>query len=66
MARDSGGKRKKRRQKRVGSVDVDPDLEKIKEVMWEAQEGAHGLKNNCRESAFPLSRLLRGFRNKYH
>ena len=31
-------------------------------------QGAQGLSKNCtsRESVSPLSRLIRGFRNKYH
>ena len=65
---DLGGKRKKRRQRRVGSVAANPDnLENSKEARGEAQ-GTQGLSKTCtsRESVSPLSRLMRGFRNKYH
>ena len=53
---------KKRRQESVGSVDVnsdDPDNGK------EAQ-GAQGLSTNDRDLISHLSRLIRGFRNKYN
>ena len=62
-----GWKKKKRRQKRVGSVAANPDnLENSKKAGREAQ-GTQGLSKNCisRESVSPLSRLIRGFRNKY-
>ena len=58
---------KKHRQERVGSVAADPDnLEKSKEAV--GAQGTQGLRKNCasRESVSPLSRLIRGFRNKYH
>ena len=60
----------KRRQERVGSVLIaaDPDnLENGKETGEEAQ-GTQGLGKNCtsRESLSPLTRLIRGFRNRYH
>ena len=71
-------RRKKRRQGSVGSVlisilililvFIDADrgyLENSKEVEREDQ-GAQDLDENCRESMSPLSRLIRGFRNKYH
>ena len=67
-ARDMGGKRKKCRKERVGSVAANPDdLESNKEAGRGAQ-GTQGLSRNCtsRESGSPLSRLIRGFRNKYH
>ena len=60
--------RKKRRQERFGSVAANPDkLENSKEAGREAQ-GTQGLSKNCtnRESVSPLSRLIKGFRNKYH
>ena len=69
--RDTGGKRKKCRKERVGSVPaaVNPDnLESNKEAGGGAQ-GAQGSSKNCtsRESVSPLSRLIyRGFRNMYH
>ena len=47
---------------------MNPDsLERSKEAGEEAQ-GTLGLSKNCtsRESLFALSRLIRGFRNKYH
>ena len=58
-----GGKRKKRRQKSVGSVAADPDsLENSKEARREAQVTL-GVSKNCtsRESVSPLSRLIKGF-----
>ena len=61
-----GGKRNKRRQERVIPVAADPEnLEK--EARGEAQV-TQSLSKNCtsRESVSPLSRLIRGFRNKYH
>ena len=74
---DLGGKRKTRRQERVGSVAADlliDNLEDIKRVT--RKEGGREVQgidsqdssNNCtsRESVSPLSRLIRGFRNKYH
>ena len=64
---DLGGKRKKRRQERVGSVAANPDnLDNIKEAEGEAQ-GTQSLGENCasRGSVSPLSRLIRGFRNKH-
>ena len=63
-----GGKRKKYRKERVGSVAAKPDnLGSNKEAGGGAQ-GAQGSSKNCtsRESVSPLSRLIRGFRNKYH
>ena len=64
-----GGKRKKCRKERVGSVAANnPDnLGSNKEAGGGAQ-GAQGSSNICtsRESVSPLSRLIRGFRNKYH
>ena len=56
------------RQERDASVAADSDnLDNRKEAGGEAQ-GTHGLGKDrtSRESAFPLSRLIRGFRNKYH
>ena len=65
---DMGGKRKKCRKERVGSVAANSDnLGSTKEAGGGAQ-GAQGSSKICtsRESVSPLSRLIRGFRNKYH
>ena len=66
---DTGGKEKKCRKERVGSEAANnPDnLESNKEAEGGAQ-GTQGSSKNCtsRESVSPLSRLIRGFRNKYH
>ena len=67
-AGDIGGKRKKCRKERVGSVVANPDnLESNKEAGGGAQR-AQGSSKICtsRESVSPLSRLIRGFRNKNH
>ena len=53
---------------RVGPVATNPDnLENKKEAGVGAQ-GTQGLSKNCTsgESVSPMSRLIRGFRNKYH
>ena len=63
---DMGGKRKKCRKERVGSVAANPDnLRSNKEAGGGAQ-GVQGSSKICtsRESVSPLSRLIRGFRNK--
>ena len=63
-----GGKRKKCRKERVGSVATNPDnLGSNKEAGW-GEQGAQGSSKICtsRESMSLLSRLIRGFRNKYH
>ena len=65
---DMGGKLKKCRKERVGSVAANSDnLGSNKEAGGGAQ-GAQRSSNLCtsRESVSPLSRLIRGFRNKYH
>ena len=65
---DMGGKRKKCRKERVGSVAANPDsLGSYKEAGGGAQ-GAQGSSNICtsRENVSALSRFIRGFRNKYH
>ena len=65
---DLGGKRKKRRKERFGPVAANPkNLKSNKEARGGAQ-GTQGLSKNCtnKESVSPLSRLIRGFRNKYH
>ena len=63
-----GGKRKKCRKEILGSVAANPDnLGSNKEAGGGAQ-GAQGSSEICtsRESVSLLSRLIRGFRNKYH
>ena len=65
---DFGGTRKRCRKGSVGPVAANSN---IVEVNKEAGGGAQGtlrLSKNCtsRESVSPLSRLIRGFRNKYH
>ena len=65
---DTGGQRKKCKKERIGSAAADPDnLKSDKEAGGEAQ-GTQGSSRSCtsRESVSPLSRLIRGFRNKYH
>ena len=65
---DLNGKIIKRAQERVGSVAADPDnLENSKEAGREAQR-TQGLRKNdtSRECVSLLSRLVRGFRNKYY
>ena len=65
---DMGGKRKKCRKEWAGSVAANPDyLGSNKEAGGETQ-GAQGSSKICTsaESVSPLSRLIRGFRNKYH
>ena len=65
---DMGGKRKKCRKESFGSVAANSDnLGSNKEAGGGAQ-GAQGSSTICtsRESVSPLSRLIRGFRNKYH
>ena len=64
----TGGKRKKSRKERVVSVAANPDnLESNKEAGGGAQ-GTQGSSKNCtsRKRVSPLSRLIRGFRNKYY
>ena len=59
---------KKCRKERVGSVATNPDnLESNKEAGGGAQ-GTQGSSKSCisKESVSPLSRLIRGFRNKCH
>ena len=65
---DTRGQRKKCRKERVGSVAANPDnLESNREAGGGAQ-GTQGSSRNCtsRESVSPLSRLIRGFRNKHY
>ena len=65
---DLGGKRKKCRKERVGPVSANPDNLDNKKEAGRGVQGTQGLSKNCtsRESVSPLSRLIRGFRNKYH
>ena len=66
--KDLRGKRKKCRREKVGPVGANPDnLESNKEAGGGAQD-TQGSSKNCtsRESVSRLSRLIRGFRNKYH
>ena len=65
---DMGGKRKKCRKERVGSVAANPDNLRSNEEAGGGAQGAQGSSKICtrRESVSPLSRLIRGFRNKYH
>ena len=63
---DMGGKRKKSRKERVGPIAANPD--NLESKAGGAAQGTQGSSKNCtsRESVSPLSRLARGFRNKYH
>ena len=63
-----GGKRKKCRKERVGSVAANSDNLGSNKEAWGGAQGAQGSSKICtsRESVSPLSRLIRGFRNKYH
>ena len=65
---DTGGKRKTCRKERVGSVAANPDNIESNKQAGGAAQGIPGSSKNCasRESVFPLSRLIRSFRNKYH
>ena len=65
---DMGGKQNKCRKERVGSVAANPDNLGSNKEAWGGAQGAQGSSKICtsRESVPPLSRLIRGFRNKYH
>ena len=65
---DTGGKRKNVQKKRVGSVAANPDnLGSNKEAGGGAQGAQCSSKiRTSRESVSPLSRLIRGFCNKYY
>ena len=65
---DMGVKRKKCRKERVGSVAANPDYLGSNKEAGGGGQGAPGSSKICtsRESLSPLSRLIRGFRNKYH
>ena len=61
--------RKKCKKERVGSVAANSDnLGSNKEAEGGAQgaQGSNKIICTSRESVSPLSRLIRGFRNKYH
>ena len=53
---------------RVGSVAANPDNLESNEETGGGAQGAQGSSKICtsRESVSPLSRLIRGFRNKYN
>ena len=63
---DMGGKRKKCRKERVGSVAAKPDNLGSNKEAGEGAQGAQGSSKICtsRENVSPLSRLIRDFRNK--
>ena len=64
---DTGGKRNKCRKERVGSVAANPDnLESNKEARGEHKVLRGQVRIVQVESVSPLSRLIRGSRNKYH
>ena len=64
---DMGGKRKKCRKDRVGSVAANSDNLGSNKEAGGGTQGAQGSSKICTnsESVSPLSRLIRGFRNKY-
>ena len=63
-----GGKGKKCRKGRVCSIAADPDNLGSNKEAERGATGAQGSSKICksRESVSPLSRLIRGIRNKYH
>ena len=63
-----GGKGKKCRKERVSSVAANSDSPGSNKEAGGGAQGAQGSSKICtsRESVSPLSRLIRGFRNKYH
>ena len=65
---DLGGKKQKCRKERVGPVAVTPDNPENNKEAGRGAQGTQGLSEICtsRESVSLLSRLIRGFRNKYH
>ena len=52
----------------VGPVAANSNIVEINKEAGGGAEGTLSLSKNCtsRESVSPLSRLIRGFRNKYH
>ena len=65
---DFGGTRKRCRKGSVGPVAGNSNIVEINKEAGGGAEGTLSLSKNCtsRESVSPLSRLIRGFRNKYH
>ena len=63
-----GGTRKRCRKGSVGSVAANSNIVEINKEAGGGAQGTLSLSKNCtsRESVSPLSRLIRGFRNKYH
>ena len=65
---DFGGTRKRCRKGSVGPVTANSNIVEINKEAGGGAQGTLSLSKNCtsRESVSPLSRLIRGFRNKYH
>ena len=65
---DFGGTRKRCRKGSVGPVAANSNIVEINKEAGGGAQGTLSLSKNCtsRESMSPLSRLIRGFRNKYH
>ena len=65
---DFGGTRKRCRKGSVGPVAANSNIVEINKQAGGGAEGTLSLSKNCtsRESVSSLSRLIRGFRNKYH
>ena len=65
---DFRGTRKRCRKGSVGPVAANSNVVEINKEAGGGAQGTLSLSKNCtsRESVSPLSRLIRGFRNKYH
>ena len=65
---DFGGTRKRCRKGSVGPVAANSNIVEVNKEAGGGAQGTLSLSKNCtsRESVSPLSRLIRGFRNKYH
>ena len=65
---DFSGTRKRCRKGSVGPVAANSNIVEINKEAGGGAQGTLSLSKNCtsRESVSPLSRLIRGFRNKYH
>ena len=65
---DFGGTRKRCRKGSVGPVAANSNIVEINKEAGGGAQGTLSLSKNCtsRESVSPLSRLIRGFRKKYH
>ena len=65
---DFGGTRKRCKKGSVGPVAANSNIVEINKEAGGGAQGTLSLSKNCksRESVSPLSRLIRGFRNKYH